>query len=88
MKALTILGITFIPLAYVASLFSMSDGYRPGGELFWVYFAVALPLVVLIIIGYYTLELGYARGSLRWSLKTAITVIRKSLKRKKRGEKV
>lgn len=87
-KALTILGIIFIPLAYVASLFSMSDGYRPGEKLFWVYFAVALPLVVLIITGYYTLELGYARGSLRWSLKTAITVIRKSLKRKKRGEKV
>ena len=87
-KALTILGITFIPLAYVASLFSMSDGYRPGGGLFWVYCAVALPLLVLIIVGNYILELGYARGSLRWSLKIAITMIRKSLKRKKREEKV
>ena len=44
------------------------DGHRrPGEKLFWLYFAVALPLLVWIIIGYYTLKLGYVRDSLRWS---------------------
>ena len=33
-KALTVLGIVFIPLVFVASLFSMSDPFRPGGRLF------------------------------------------------------
>lgn len=30
-KALTFVGLVFIPLAYMASLFSMSDPYGPGG---------------------------------------------------------
>ena len=33
-KALTISGVVFVPLAYVTTLFSMSDSYGPGGELF------------------------------------------------------
>jgi hypothetical protein len=82
-KALTILGITFIPLAYVASLFSMSESYRLGGRLFWVYFAVALPLVGLIVLGYYTLELGYTSGGMHWSWRTAIFALGKSFGRKR-----
>ena len=76
LKALTILGIVFIPLAYVASLFSMSDPYRPGGRLFWVYFAVAIPLIGLIVLGYRTLELGYSHGHVQWSLETTIQGVR------------
>lgn len=45
---LTILAMVFVPLSFVAGLFSMSDGYRPGGSLFWVYFAVAVPIVVVV----------------------------------------
>lgn len=44
---LTFLGIAFVPLSLVASLFSMSDEYRPGAEDFWVYFAVSIPFVAL-----------------------------------------
>ncbi|KAF2807337.1 uncharacterized protein BDZ99DRAFT_348623, partial [Mytilinidion resinicola] len=58
-KALTILGVVFVPLAYVSSFLSMPDPYRPGGKLFWVYFVVAIPLIGLITLGYHTLELGY-----------------------------
>ena len=59
-KALTIIGIVFIPLAFVASLFSMSDPFRPGERLFWMYFVVSLPLLGLIVLGYRILEQGYS----------------------------
>ncbi|KAF7509271.1 hypothetical protein GJ744_008165 [Endocarpon pusillum] len=45
---LTVLGVTFVPLSLVASLFSMSDEYRPGAGDFWVYFAVSIPFVALM----------------------------------------
>jgi hypothetical protein len=45
---LTVLGMAFVPLSLVASLFSMSDDYRPGAGDFWVYFAVSIPFVVLM----------------------------------------
>lgn len=77
-KALTILGIIFIPLAYVASLFSMSDPYRPGGELFWVYFVVAFPLIGLVGLGYYILELGYRGGRIQRSFRTVVTTAREN----------
>ena len=64
-KALTILGIVFIRLAFVASLFSMSDPFRPGGRLFWMYFVVTLPLLRLIVLGYRILELGYSDRRVR-----------------------
>lgn len=64
-KALTVLGIIFIPLAYVASLFNMTDPYKPGGKLFWVYFAVAFPLTALIVLAYCVLELADMFGGTR-----------------------
>lgn len=82
-KALTILGIVFVPLAYVSSLFGMSDPYGPGGRLFWVYFVVAISLTGFIVLGYRTLELWYSHGQVQWSLETAVTVVRRGLKRRK-----
>lgn len=45
---LTILAVVFLPLSYIASLFSMSDEFRPGGPHFWVYFAVAIPMAFIV----------------------------------------
>ncbi|KAJ4351924.1 uncharacterized protein N0V89_007268 [Didymosphaeria variabile] len=45
---LTILAVVFLPLSYIASLFSMSDDFRPGGQLFWVYFAAAVPMACVV----------------------------------------
>ncbi len=84
-KALTILGVVFVPLAYIATLFSMSDPYRPGGEMFWVYFVVAFPLVGLTWLGYYILELGYTDGRIQWSLRTAISTFKKNIKKHREG---
>lgn len=70
-KALTLVGLVFIPLAYTATLFSMAEPFGPGEERFWVYFAVAGPLVLCVLGGYWVLgvvegvgELGGLFGSL------------------------
>jgi hypothetical protein len=45
---LTILAVVFIPLSYVAALFSMAESFGPSGSLFWVYFATAIPLTGVV----------------------------------------
>ncbi|KAJ4302729.1 hypothetical protein N0V90_001619 [Kalmusia sp. IMI 367209] len=47
---LTILALIFVPLSFVASLFSMNQDNGPGGPQFWVYFAVAVPLTLLVFL--------------------------------------
>lgn len=42
-KAITLLGLFFIPLAYTSSLFSLTDSFAPGGLYFWVYWAASFP---------------------------------------------
>ncbi|KAM0426010.1 hypothetical protein ACHAPT_008639 [Fusarium lateritium] len=49
-RGLTYIALLFIPLSWVASLFSMDERYLPGNELFWVYFATGLPLVILVLL--------------------------------------
>ncbi|KAF4971280.1 hypothetical protein FSARC_1850 [Fusarium sarcochroum] len=51
-RNITTLGLVFVPLAYIASLFSMSDDFGPGGAKFWLYFAIAIP-VTLAMLGVY-----------------------------------
>lgn len=46
---LTILALIFMPLNYVSSLFSMQASNAPGNSEFWVYFAVAIPLTLLVL---------------------------------------
>ena len=45
---LTFLALFFVPLTYISSLFSMNNAVAPGSQAFWVYFAVAIPLTVLV----------------------------------------
>jgi len=47
---LTILALVFVPLGYISSLFSMNPGNMPGSQHFWVYFAVAVPVTVIVFI--------------------------------------
>ena len=47
---LTVLGLIFVPLNFASSLFSMVPDKAPGGEHFWVYFVVAVPITVLVFI--------------------------------------
>ncbi|KAM7182567.1 hypothetical protein V8F33_014213, partial [Rhypophila sp. PSN 637] len=47
---LTFIALVFVPLSWVASLFSMSDTYSPGQKNFWMYFATALPVLCLVLL--------------------------------------
>lgn len=47
---LTVLALVFVPLGYVSSLFSMNPTNMPGSPHFWVYFAVAVPVTILVVV--------------------------------------
>ena len=48
-RRLTYIALVFVPLSWVATLFSMAEKYAPGSGDFWVYFATALPLLLLVL---------------------------------------
>ncbi|GAD98119.1 hypothetical protein PVAR5_6809 [Paecilomyces variotii No. 5] len=47
-RRLTYVALIFVPLSWVAALFSMADDYGPGKPKFWIYFAVSLPFCMLV----------------------------------------
>ncbi|KAI1799721.1 hypothetical protein F4811DRAFT_542606 [Daldinia bambusicola] len=49
-KRLTYIAIVFLPLSFVATLFSMSDNFSIAGTGVWIYVATALPLLLLVLI--------------------------------------
>ena len=50
LSKLTYLALIFVPLSYVASIFSMGGDFLPGASHFWVYFATALPATTIIFV--------------------------------------
>lgn len=44
---LTYLALVFVPLTFVSGLFGMAGDVAPGAKRFWVYFTVAVPLLVV-----------------------------------------
>ncbi|KAF2689748.1 hypothetical protein K458DRAFT_358788 [Lentithecium fluviatile CBS 122367] len=82
MKTLTLIAMIFIPLAFTCGLFSMSDNYIPGGGSFWVFFAVSVPLVLLVFSGAFLGELGYDSDG-EWVWKTFIDNLSVLVKRKR-----
>lgn len=47
---LTYLALSFIPLTFVSGLFSMNDNIASGGRLFALYFAISIPLCILVLL--------------------------------------
>jgi CorA-like Mg2+ transporter protein len=47
---LTVLSMFFLPLLFTSGLLSMEGRFQPGGLLFWVYFVVAVPILILVIL--------------------------------------
>jgi Mg2+ and Co2+ transporter CorA len=76
-RALTSLGLIFLPLSFSASLFSMSDRYAPGGPDFWIYFVVSFPLLCFVALVYSFTELGFKDSETEWSFKILSANIRK-----------
>lgn len=67
-KRLTLVGLVFIPLAYSSSLFSMSNQFAPGEDQFWIYWVVAVALILLTFCGTWVLEL-VLNDEAEWSLR-------------------
>lgn len=73
---LTVLAIVFVPLSYVATVFSITEKFGPGGPKFWVYFAVAIPITLLVLL--LARALGNNWKSLRY-LRLPKLAVKKSL---------
>ncbi|KAF5504995.1 hypothetical protein CGCS363_v004361 [Colletotrichum siamense] len=60
MKALSLLGATFLPGTFLASIFSMTFfDFQEGSSLspkIWIYFALTIPLTVLVLLGWFLWE--------------------------------
>jgi Mg2+ and Co2+ transporter CorA len=60
-KQITYVALVFIPLSYVSSLFNMSEKVAPWSTQFWIYFAVALPLLIIVFaLGWWGLPFDFS----------------------------
>jgi len=67
-KILTLLGMMFLPLSLTSQILSMSERFLPGPGQFWIYVAVATPLMVLVFVIVFLINLGYGTDG-EWSSK-------------------
>ena len=81
-KILTFLGMLFLPLSLASSLLGMSGDYLPGASHFWIYFVIAVPLILCVFGAVFLVKMGYAVDG-EWSLRHWI----KSLAGFKEGNK-
>jgi hypothetical protein len=75
-RLLTVLGMAFLPLSFTSGLFSMTAQYLPGASKFWVYLAIAIPLLLVIFAVPSLLRLGYEASDDEDQLKTWIKTFR------------
>jgi hypothetical protein len=47
---LTVLGTVFVPLSIISGILSMGGSYLPGERKFWVYLAIALPVLACLTV--------------------------------------
>ncbi|KAL8722464.1 MAG: hypothetical protein Q9225_001086 [Loekoesia sp. 1 TL-2023] len=64
---LTYLAVTFVPLSFVSSFFSMTDDVTKLSRTYWVYFTVAIPvtLLALVVVRFSDLVVEVCRRVLR-----------------------
>ncbi|KAF4976451.1 hypothetical protein FZEAL_6889 [Fusarium zealandicum] len=55
-RALVLLGLVFVPLSLISSIFSMSEPYSVGHSRFWVYFAVSVPVAIVTVATYFVYD--------------------------------
>jgi hypothetical protein len=79
-RALTFVGLVFIPLAYTTSLLAMSEQFLPGARYFWVYFSISIPLVLVVLLSYFIMDLGY-NDEAKWSVDHFLVSVRAVWKR-------
>jgi hypothetical protein len=64
---LTVLGTFFVPLSIIAGIMSMGGEFLPGERKFWVFFAVAGP-VLLVIGSVLGVIMAWQKGSRSWRI--------------------
>ena len=67
-KILTLLGMMFAPLFLTSGIFSMGEKFLPGAAYFWVFVAVAIPLVLIVFAVVFLINMGYGADG-EWSSK-------------------
>jgi hypothetical protein len=67
-RTLAVIGVLFLPFSFTASLLSLGQDFEPGQSRFWIYWAVALPIVCLGLGGLYLSGGFSAFGSSRRKL--------------------
>ena len=55
---LSSVGLIFVPLSFTASVLSMSGDFLPGEKLFWVYWAINVPLIIGLFWWAYWVQVG------------------------------
>lgn len=56
---LTMVALVFVPLSFVSGLFSMNEDFAPGGPLFWLFFVVSFPVLILVFLVATSSNLGF-----------------------------
>lgn len=46
----TYLGAILLPVSVVSGMLSMNDSFQPGARLFWVFWAMSLPLIIFTVL--------------------------------------
>ena len=49
-EEISIYAFVLIPLTLITGIFSMTDEFAPGGSKFWMYFAVAFPFTIFLLV--------------------------------------
>lgn len=50
LSRLSYVALNFVPLTFVSGILSMNDNIAPGGKVFGLYFAVSIPLYILVFL--------------------------------------
>ncbi|KAL2040364.1 hypothetical protein N7G274_006807 [Stereocaulon virgatum] len=58
-KIPTLLGMLFLPSIFASGILSMNGNMLPGSSLLWVYFAIAIPIMLCIFGVVFLAGMGY-----------------------------
>jgi Mg2+ and Co2+ transporter CorA len=55
-RRFTYVVLAFTALSLVTSIFSMTDEVLPWSGRFWIYFVIAIPFTLIVLLGYFALS--------------------------------
>ncbi|KAJ9156432.1 Mg2+ transporter zinc transport protein [Pleurostoma richardsiae] len=87
-RNLTFIGLIFIPLSLISSLFSMAEPYGPGQHKFWIYFVICIPAAILVVTAYYVSDLLVSSGRAALDYFRGLPTVRPRLRTNRTVEKM